>query len=370
MRPLPEPARDGTIDRLKDFVNVEDGERILLIAWLAAALRPTGPYPVLVLIGEQGSAKSTLARLAKCLIDPHVSPLRSPPKDDRDLMIGAVNGWMIALDNLSTIRDWLSDSLCRLSTGGGFATRTLHTNDEETFLDAMRPLILTGITDFVNRGDLVDRSLFLHLAVIPEEKRRTERVFWTDFAAAAPRLFGALLDALSGGLRLLPEVKPAALPRMADFALFGEAVSRALGNPPDTFLDAYGKNRKEANESVVEDNPVAGAMRELAARGGMDWHCRRAAGGVASDHRAVPARLGRVQDQGGWSTIRLDAAQEPEGDVGCDPPAGTVAPHGRYPRRVPEADEQGTAARDPPRRKGGGETVTTVTERRNSQSYQ
>ena len=76
---------------------------------------------------------------------------------------------------------WLSDSLCRLSTGGGFATRTLYSNDEETFLDATRPVILTGITDFVSRGDLIDRSLFLHLPVIPEEKRRSERQFWGDF---------------------------------------------------------------------------------------------------------------------------------------------------------------------------------------------
>jgi hypothetical protein len=269
MRPLPEPARGGTLDRLKDFVNVEDGELVLLIAWLVAAMRPSGPYPVLVLTGEQGSAKSTLARLARLLLDPHVSPLRSEPKEPRDLMIGAVNGWVIALDNVSAISSWLSDALCRLSTGGGLATRSLYTNDEETFLDAMRAAVLTGITDFVNRGDLVDRSLFLHLGVIAEEKRRTEGEFWRDFEAAAPQLFGALLDALSGGLRLLPEVKLTALPRMADFALFGEAVSRALGNPPDTFLDAYRKNRKEANESVVEGNPVAGAVRELASRG--EW---------------------------------------------------------------------------------------------------
>src|SRR5262249_41780573 len=123
--------------------------------------------------------------------------------------------------------------------------------------------------DFVHRGDLVDRSLFLHLGVIPEEKRRTEGEFWRDFEAATPQLFGALLDALAGGLRVLPGFKLTAMPPMADFAPFGEAVSRALGNPPDTFLDAYRKNRKEANESVVEGNPVAGAVRELASRG--EW---------------------------------------------------------------------------------------------------
>jgi hypothetical protein len=283
MRPLPEPARGGTTDRLADFVNVVPAERVLLIAWLAAALRPSGPYPILVLIGEQGSAKSTLARLVRRLLDPHACPLRSEPKEARDLMVGAVNGWILALDNLSTIPPWLSDALCRLSTGGGFATRTLYSNDEETFLDAMRPVILTGISDFVNRGDLIDRSLFLHLAVIPEGKRRTEGEFWRDFDAALPQLFGALLDAVAGGLRLLPEVKLSALPRMADFALFGEAASRALGFPADAFLSAYNTNRREANESAVEDSVVAGAVKELAARG--EW--TGAAGKLLKDLAAI-----------------------------------------------------------------------------------
>jgi hypothetical protein len=269
IRPLPGPDRGGTIDRLKDFANIEPGELVLLIAWLAAALRPSGPYPILVLTGEQGSAKSTLARLARRLVDPHACPLRGEPKESRDLMVAAVNTWVVALDNLSTIWSWLSDALCRLATGGGFATRTLYSNDEETFLDAMRPVILSSILDVVNRGDLVDRSLFLHLAVIPEERRRIEGELWKDVDAALPRLFGALLDAVAGGLRLLPEVKPAAVPRMADFAIFGEAVSRALGKPPGTFLDAYRENRRTANESVVEDSPVAGAVRELASKG--EW---------------------------------------------------------------------------------------------------
>ncbi|MDE2100034.1 MAG: hypothetical protein KGL39_22460 [Patescibacteria group bacterium] len=269
IRPLPDPVRGGTIDRLKDFVNVVAAELVLLLAWMAAALRPSGPYPILVLIGEQGSAKSTLARLVRRLLDLHACPLRAEPKDARDLMIGAVNGWILALDNLSTIPAWLSDALCRLSTGGGFVTRSLYSNDEETFLDAVRPVILTGISDFVSRGDLIDRSLFLHLAVIPEGKRRTEREFWRDFDAALPQLFGALLDAVSGGLRLLPDVELASLPRMADFAQFGEAVSRALGHPADTFLSAYNANRREANESAVEDDAVAGAVRVLASMG--EW---------------------------------------------------------------------------------------------------
>jgi hypothetical protein len=270
LRPLPRPARGGSIDRLKDFVNVVASEYPLLVAWLAAALRGVGPFPVLVLVGEQGSAKSTLARLARLLVDPNVSPLRCEPRDARDLMIAACNSWVVCLDNISVLWGWLSDALCRVATGGGFATRTLYTNDEETFLDAMRPVILTGITDIVSRGDLIDRSLFLHLEVIPEQKRRPERELWKDFEAEAPALLGALLDAVAGGLRRLPEVNLTSLPRMADFALFAEGVCQALGHAPGEFLATYNENRKAANESALADSPLAGAMMELAARH-QDW---------------------------------------------------------------------------------------------------
>jgi hypothetical protein len=263
LRHLPIPERGGSIDRLKDFVNVDATEFTLFIAWLAAAFRPAGPYPILVLTGEQGSAKSTTARLGRLLLDPHKLLLRSEPKEPRDLMVGAVNNWVVALDNLSTMWGWMSDALCRLATGGGFAARTLYSDSEETFLDATRPVILTGITDFVNRGDLIDRCLFIHLSPIPEKGRRTEKEFWADFNREAPRLLGALLDAVAGGLRMLPQVTLSSLPRMADFAMFGESTSRSLGYPPDHFLDAYRDNRTGANDSALEDSPVAGMIRRL-----------------------------------------------------------------------------------------------------------
>jgi hypothetical protein len=60
-------------------------------------------------------------------------------------MIAATNSWCMALDNISHLPAWLSDAVCRLSTGGGFATRTLYENDEETIFDAQRPIILNGI---------------------------------------------------------------------------------------------------------------------------------------------------------------------------------------------------------------------------------
>ena len=180
-------------------------------------------------------------------------------------MIGACNGWIIALDNVSHLSDWLSDGICRLATGGGFATRSLYTDSEETYLDATRPVIIASIEDVVRRGDLADRCVTLTLQPIPESKRRTEQKMWAQIDAEAPAIMGAILDALAGGLKQLPAVKLDRLPRMADFAVWGEAVCRGTGKKPGEFLDAYTANRHQANESVLEESAVAHHLRSMMA---------------------------------------------------------------------------------------------------------
>ena len=255
---LPKPVRGGNVSELRRFVNVAaDADWYLLIAWLVQAMRPTGPYPVLALHGEQGSAKSTTARVCRSLIDPNSAPLRSSPRDERDLAIAGNNGWIVALDNLSFVPDWLSDALCRLSTGGGFSTRSLFTDSEETIFDSMRPIILTGIEDLASRGDLLERSIIVHLPTIPPERRKTERQFWSDFESARPRILGALLDYAAGALRTIPDVVLRTHPRMADFAEWAVAAERGAGGNGDAFLDAYLDNQSGANEQALESSPVA-----------------------------------------------------------------------------------------------------------------
>jgi hypothetical protein len=199
MLALPMPERGGGLDRLRRFVNVSDADHRLILAWVTQALLPEGPYPVLLVRGEQGSAKSTTSGVLRRLVDPHSTLLRSPPRDVRDLMIAATNSWVVGYDNLSGLPDWLSDALCRLATGGGFGTRTLYENNEETFFYAKRPVILNGIDEFVHRNDLLDRCLVLELPLIPGAKRREERAFWRQFEAALPGILGALFDAVAGG---------------------------------------------------------------------------------------------------------------------------------------------------------------------------
>jgi len=263
LHPLPKPRWDGSIDLLKRFTNVADADFPLLVAWLTAALRPVGPYPVLILSGEQGSAKSTMARVARRLIDPSSAPLRALPANQRDFMIEAHNTWVLAYDNVSAISTPLSDALCRIATGGGFSTRRLFSDHDNTLFDVQRPVLFTGVDDFVHRSDLIDRCIFLHLPAIPDEKRRLEETFWEDFETDYPRLLGALLTAVSAGLRFRQSVKIPALPRMADFAHWGEAVARGLGWAAGSFLAQYKANRREACVSALDDCAVAEALRAL-----------------------------------------------------------------------------------------------------------
>ncbi|MGA7453972.1 MAG: hypothetical protein WBW73_22780 [Rhodoplanes sp.] len=265
MKALPAPVPGGSVETLRFFLNVKsDADFVLVVAWALACLRNRGPYPVIVLSGEQGSAKSTFSAILRALLDPNTAPLRALPREDRDLFIAASNGHVLVFDNVSGLPAWISDTLCRLATGGGFAVRQLYTDQDEVLFDAARPVILNGIEDIVTRPDLADRAVFLTLESIPEERRRPEAEIWDAFEAERPRILGALLDAVVVGLRRLSETRLPKLPRMADFALWGTACEGALW-PAGTFFSAYCGNRDAAVEDVIDADPVAATLRALAA---------------------------------------------------------------------------------------------------------
>jgi hypothetical protein len=269
MLPLPLPVSGGSLVMMRPFVNVKsDGDFELAIAWQLASMRDRGPYPVLALIGEHGTAKTSFATILRSVIDPNTAALRTFPREDRDLFIAASNSWIVGFDNVSKIPAWISDTLCRLSTGGGFSTRKLYTDAEEAIFSAQRPIVLNGIEDFVERPDLADRTIFLTLEKIPEERRVADQALQAEIDRIRPQLLGALLDTIVTGLKRLPTTKLDALPRMADFALWATACERT----PGAFMAAYTKNSAEAVEAVLEADVVATAVRFfMQLRGGKEW---------------------------------------------------------------------------------------------------
>jgi hypothetical protein len=231
MLALPEPVPGGNLDQLRPLLNLGEERHVrLVVAFLLAAFRPHGPYPLLLLAGEQGSAKSMTARILRGLIDPQHPPLRSMPQNEENLALAAQHSWILAFDNLSHLSRTMSDALCRLATGSGVGRRKLYTDSEESVFDAQRPAILTGISAHqLGQADLLDRALCVQMPPIPSSKRRTEAHIQAQVKEVAPAILGALLTAVSTGLKRLPTIHLPELPRMADLIVWVEACAPALG---------------------------------------------------------------------------------------------------------------------------------------------
>jgi hypothetical protein len=263
MQALPEPVRGGSIDPLWDLLNVTKAQRPLVAGALLNAFHPHGPYFVTIYVGEQGTAKSCAARIQRQLVDPNENPLRSPPKEERDLMAQAAGNRCVALDNLSSLPPWLSDALCRLATGGGHSARALYTDLEEISLAVKRPVILNGIEDVATRPDLAERVLQIELETIGDPRRISEKDLWRKFDEQRSVIFSGLLDALVCALHELPSIILYSLPRMADAALWATAGETAFGWERGTFIAAYKQNLNEGAIASVEAHPIGVAIRQL-----------------------------------------------------------------------------------------------------------
>lgn len=263
MRLLPEPVRGGALAELRDHIRVTDESWPLVAGWLVGALAPLGPYPLLVLRGPHGSGKSHAARVLRSLIDPSMAPIRSEPREARDLIVAARGSWIVALDNLSSVPPWLSDGLCRLATGGGYSARALYTDSDEIVIDVQRPTILTGITDVVTAPDLLDRALVVELEAMPPDARKTERELFASWTAARPRALGALLDAVSCSLRRRDAVELPSPPRLADWAVAATAAEPALGLADGDVIRALDEMGDDATEIALEASPIVEPLRLL-----------------------------------------------------------------------------------------------------------
>ncbi len=263
MQPIPAPVPGGSIEQLWHVANIPRDSRLLALAWLIECLRPDTPYPVLELLGEQGSAKSTTQTALRQLIDPNSCPLRSAPKSAEDLFISARVCAVVSLENVSHLPAATQDAMCVLATGGGFAKRKLYSDAEESVISVKRPVVLNGISAAVTAQDLVDRTITIETPVISERLEVTD--LWREYEAERPCLLGALLDIFAKALELVPQMHIPAdeRPRLIEFARLGMAVAAAAGHEPEDFLHEFNSSRQESLARTIDASPVAAAVVEL-----------------------------------------------------------------------------------------------------------
>jgi hypothetical protein len=243
MAALPIPQPGGTVDELREFVNVTEADFNLYLGWLLDALKGRKPYSILAANGEQGSGKSTFSVITGELIDPcKEAKTKSLPDNRRDLAVMASNRHALLFDNISWLSEEMSDALCRLATGSGMVMRSLYTNGDEYVFGGSRPVLLNGIPEIGDRSDFLGRTVKITLQPIPEDKRRDEKTLLAHFTARRPHLLGALCSLLANGLKNEGRVVADRKPRMADTYLWMKACEMGSGR---TLAEPFADNLKE-----------------------------------------------------------------------------------------------------------------------------
>ena len=320
--PLPNPVRGGSMREFRKFVNCDDDSFKLLVGYLVSSLRARGPYAILEINGEKGSAKTTTTNFLRRLIDPNFAPARAPFKNEADLAIAADHSWLLAFDNFQSIPEHLSNALCRIATGGALSTRKLYENNKEQLFQCSRPVILNGIPALARASDLLDRVITVSLPKISSDRRLHLGTLENDFEAARPRIMGSLLDAVSSALKYEGSVSADSWPRMRDLAQWVTAAEPKLEWRVGTFVRLMRRSGITAERRVLEQHDaLVEALRAVRSNASTlstpltPWR------GRASDLFAALARVANPKDLPG-SPNRLSAQlrqlQEPLRTIGID----------------------------------------------------
>jgi len=258
--PLPQPSDGSALTRFQELLGLEDHNFHRIIAAVICFLHPTGPYPILIVQGEQGSGKSELCRMVKSLVDPSAANKLLSPKSEVDLMLIAKNQHVSLYDNLSGMKGDISDAICALLTGGGFATRQFYTNGSLYVNSQCSPVIINGISDIVHRPDLLDRSISVYLSSMPENKRKTEREIRSEFEALHPYLLHELLEIVSCAIKHFDEVPDPKSVRMIDAARWLVAAEQSGRFPENALLNAFVDSQREVLEDTLFNNSFVTAL--------------------------------------------------------------------------------------------------------------
>lgn len=263
--PLPQKTDQSFLELLCPLLNLESqSDTVLATAFILSSYFTNSPYPLLALVGQQGTGKTTNSKIIEKLIDPNVTPLRSMPKKEEDLAIMSLHSHLICFDNLSGMSAAVSDAICRVATGGGLSKRKLYEDKDLVTIKVGNPLITNGIGGFIEKPDLAERCILLHCPFVPPDQRKSDSKLWEDFEYIYPKLLDSLFNLISSVLRNLPNTKLDRLERMADYCLIGSAAEEALGLRPGDFMTIYGQKLRDTSMELVSSNCLARMIIQFA----------------------------------------------------------------------------------------------------------
>lgn len=267
---LKSEIEDGKISDLKDLLslwNLGEAQEIVLVGCIGTAFIPDIPHVITIITGPHGAGKSSLSDAVKVIVDPNVVVRNSLRFDEREIAVSSMHEWVNNFDNVnSIIPDPISDLLCRISTGQGFRKRKLYTDQDDLILQYRRPIVMSAINEPGYNPDFLDRALIIRLDLILESKRKTDAEIQELISELAPKIRGLYLGSLSKAIEIYPQIKEefkGKLLRMADFIIWGEAVTRVFGYEPGKFYTSFSNLQLQETESTASENLLIMVLDQL-----------------------------------------------------------------------------------------------------------
>jgi hypothetical protein len=250
---LPLPEKGGNIWDIKNIVKLNnDLEYLMVIAWFINLFYDTS-YPFLILIGQEGSAKTSSTQNLKNLLDPVDGGLRSFQRNADDIYISAQSNMILGYDNISHINLQLSDELCRISTGGSISKRKHYSNSEQIILKAKRAVLMNGIDGIPDFPDFISRSVIINLQALDANDIKTDEEVRAIFNKYRPSVLGAILDlVVKSKASVIKSQK--SKHRLATYHNIGCWLAEELGFKSTDFEETFNECQSAYRTKAIEDS--------------------------------------------------------------------------------------------------------------------
>jgi len=253
---------DGAIDIFVNMVSIIKKEKFLFKIHLISLFCEALPIPIIDLFSEQGKGKSQITASIKMIVDPQseklIENINKMPVKEENFHLECNAKYLLGWDNVSHISAAQSDDICRMITGGATEKRMLYSNDDLIVQYFRKKFTLNGIGVNITRGDYLDRSINYSLGHVSKNDRWTDDEYEEKLKKILPGILADIFVTISKAMKIYPTIKDSfpELPRMAGFAIWGEAISQSLGKEPGFFLEEFENLSSGTLTKAGENHPL------------------------------------------------------------------------------------------------------------------
>ena len=254
------PVDLDTYQEIFKNLNVPEPMRNAVLAWaISRWVSPTSASPLLTVVGDAGSGKTTTAVRLQQLIDPMATMgsheiILGLPDSPEELDMRTIGSSCVLYDNVSTISLKISNELCRISTGGGSIKRQLFTDQGLVVNSYMRSQIMTAVELPIMRYDLQTRSIFVQPQKITGAYR-SEREMKREWNANIPKFRGFLINLACQVKELLAQGGYKATVRLSDYSIVAQAVDDVIERETGIKIDSLSSIEEATHQQALEAIP-------------------------------------------------------------------------------------------------------------------